>query len=319
MNQYIRKICDFWEHYEPRFVKINKNRIRVLAEQLRQAKPKIPDWQTPELPSASRAFVSHIFYICAIDFAFTHFNPPYHSFSLSPAISGSSAASMCFLRHFGNYEISAEEMLDITANEKRLKKIFKGSKSPGGQTNWPPLIKERGVCLTETAKVLMEHFNGNVFSLLKQSQYETRKLISNLIQYFPTAFGADHYNGLYINKRAQLFPLIYHGRALHSSGVLRPLKNPDDIGPIPDYQIPKYLRAIDVLKYAKSLDKKIANRQILPFGSTEEREIRIATVYAVCELMKLTNLTMPTLDYFLWQGGQKIQYLNHHLTPTTAY
>ena len=312
MNFETQKVCQFWVEHPSKFVKINEQKMKELAQLLQKNRPRIPDWRIPELPSFDRAFVSHLFYICAIDFAFTHFTPPHRSFYFSSEIRGSAAASMCFLRHFGNYEISAEEILAISTNPRRLESFFKGK-------NLPPLLEQRGICLEEAACVLIKIFNGSVFNFLEFSRYETWKIISNLVNYFPVAFGQDRYRDLYLNKRAHLFPLIYHGRALHSNGLLRPLKQPRDIGPIPDYQVPKYLRAIGILQYTSSLDKKIAARKILTFGSAEEMEIRVATVYAVCRLMNLTGLTMPELDYWLWQGGQKIQHLNHHLTPTTAY
>lgn len=324
MNCYTRELCDFWKQYKPRFVKINTGRLAYLAEDLFLQKPTIPDWQTPELPLFSQNFISHLFYICAIDFAFTHFAPPYRSFSLSPTISGSAAASMCFLRHFGNNPISAERMMAIALDETQLGRFFQG-------LNLPPLLSERGTNLAETAAVLKTHFDGNPLNLLQQSRYDPNRLIQMLIKYFPIAFGSDYYRVnaktqgnsaeqlIFPNKRAQLFALIYHGRAVHSSGALKPLQNAEDIGPIADYQVPKYLRAVGVLEYAHILDKKIDCREILPFGSTEEMEIRVATVYAVCELMRLTGLIMPALDHFLWTEGQKVKHLNHHLTPTTAY
>ena len=321
MNTHTQKVREFWKSYQSQFVRINQNRLMEIARQLDRNPPAIPDWRIPELPESDLAFASHLIYICAIDFAFTHFEAPYASFKLSPSVSGSSAASMCFKRYFGNSLISSNEIWKLTQSKSRLKEFFQG-------LNLPPLLEQRHLCLAETAWVMKYKFNDSVINLLEKAEYDAEKIIEILIMEFPYAFGSDFYwvnegrqtekNKIFLNKRAQLFPLIYHGRATYSN-ILLPLKNPQVLGPIVDYQIPKYLRVMGVLEYCPELDQKIADREILPVGSLEELEIRIATAVAISELMKISGLIMPALDHWLWREGQKIQQLKHHLTPTTAY
>ena len=273
------------------------------------------------LPQNPAAFISHNFFINAVNFAFTHFEPPYDKFALNENIRGALASSACFYRRFGENPINPDEILDITSSSKKIKEFFQG-------INLPPLIEERMVNLREAATTLKVAFDGKVENLLQAAKFNVNKLIDLLIVIFPRSYGSDYYKTpetttkselIFLNKRPQLWLLIYQGRATHSKGKLLPLKHTENIGPIADYQVPRYLCAIGALKYSPYLSEKIKKQEIISFGSPEEMEIRCATIFAVCELLKRTKLTMMEIDYFLWSEGRKIQTPQHHLTPTTAY
>jgi len=217
--------------------------------------------------------------------------------------------------------VSVEEMLKIASSLEKTKEFFQG-------VNLPPLIENRRENLHEAAKIVKILFSGDPLNILKENDYTVTKMIDTLITTFPISFGSDYYKVeekqpkprmLFLNKRAQLWPLIYQGRALSSNNQLQKLKDEKSIGPVADYQIPKYLKSVRVLRYKQSLEEKIAAQELIPYGSPEEIEIRCATVYAVAELIKKTGVAMTVLDYFLWTEGQKVKELKHHLTKTTAY
>ena len=327
MNISTCKILRFWEKHKSSHVFVGSLAISRLAEYLKKCPPTVPDWRIPEvLPESDEAFVSHIFYICAVDFAFTHFEPPYEKYQLESGHSGSEALVAAFYRKFGERPISADMILKITDSPVKTEAFFQG-------LNLPPLMEERRLNLQESASVVKNCFGNNPANLLEHSKYSADRLISLLLTYFYRSFGSDCYslspeimnaanfyeNPLFANKRAQLFPLIYQGRALHSQNRLPLLRDEKNIGPVADYQIPKFFRDTGVLRYVPELDDKIANREILSFGSREEMEIRFATIYVINQLQQLTGLTMPALDFFFWSEGQKVKSRHHHLCPTTAY
>ena len=322
MNKYTKQVCEFWTKHNSQYVTVNETKIPSLIKKLSDAKPRIPDWQMPGiLPQSPNAFVSHTFFINAVNFAFTHFKLPHDKFALSKDIRGALASSACFYRRFGENPINPDEILDITSSSKKIKEFFQG-------INLPPLIEERMVNLREAATTLKVAFDGKVENLLQAAKFNVNKLIDLLIVIFPRGYGSDYYKTpgimtkselIFLNKRINLWLLIYQGRTMHSKRKLPLLKHAKDIGPVADYQVPRYLYAAGVLKYQPSLLEKIERQEIIPFGSPEEMEIRCATVFAVCELLKRTKLTMMEIDYFLWSEGRKIQTPQHHLTPTTAY
>lgn len=317
MNKYTKQVCEFWTKNSSQHVTVDKTKISLLRKKMRNAKLQVPNWQMPGiLPQNPTAFISHIFFINAVNFAFTHFEPPYDKYAFNKNILGAPASSACFCRQFGEKPINPSEVLDITLSQTKTKKFFQG-------INLPPLIEERRLSLRAAAAVLKISFDGHVENILEAAKFNVNQLIEQMIMFFPLSYGADYYksksNLLFLNKRIQLWMLIHQGRAMHSQGKLPLLSHIEDIGPVADYQVPRYLHAAGILKYSSSLLEKIEQRKIIPYGSPEEIEIRCATVFAVCELLKKTKLTMMEIDYFLWSEGRKIQTVNHHLTPTTAY
>ena len=133
---------------------------------------------------------------------------------------------------------------------------------------------------------------------------------------------------LKFQKRAQLLAMIYHGRAVSSKGKLQPIRDPESIGPISDYQVPNALRGPDVgvLEYSKDLTRRIAEGKEIKENSIVEVSIRAKTVEVMQELLLLINwlrpqdkqITMAELDYYIWRVGRKSGML-HHYTYTTAY
>lgn len=317
MNKYTGQVCKFWKKHNAQYVTVDETQISSLVKKFRNAKPQVPDWQMPDiLPKNPAAFISHNFFINAVNFAFTRFEPPYNKYALNESIIGALASSACFYRRFGEKPINPDKILDIVSSLEKTKQFFQG-------VNLPPLIEERMSNLREAANILKIVFDGHVENILEAAKFNVNQLIEQMIMFFPLSYGADYYksksNLLFLNKRIQLWMLIHQGRAMHSQGELPLLKNINNVGPVADYQIPRYLNAAGVLKYQPSLMEKIERHEIISFGSPEEIEIRCATVFAVCELLKRTRLTMLAIDHFLWSEGRKIKNVQHHLTPTTAY
>lgn len=313
MNEITEHVCRIWQDTEKEFVAVDAEKLNDLAIALRSETPVTPDWQIPEIfPKNHQAFTSHLLFECAADFAFRHFESG-AKYEVE-GYSGSTAMGRCFFRRFGEGMVIPEYILDMTSSFFRTADFFQGK-------NLPPLLGERQRNLREVAEVLIKKFGGDSMKVLETGDFKVGKdfwddggIVSVLRKNFPIAFGQDYK----FHKRSQLFVLMYQGRALNAGGDLPLLSDPENIGPVVDYQVPNGLRWEGVLRYSGDLAERIDSRKIISKDSREEYEIRIATTYAVAELLKKTGWTIVQLDYRLWSMGQKSPY-PHHLTPTTFY
>lgn len=108
-----------------------------------------------------------------------------------------------------------------------------------------------------------------------------------------------------------------------------------------DYQIPKALRACDVMRFDVYLADKISKSILLPTNSLDEVAIRVGTLIAgemllhsiqkhfcaLCHTLGIpldsneatVSVTAQHLDYALWFGGRSISWMNHHLCRTLMY
>ena len=348
MNENVAAIMNGFEllrddPYYRGIVEVNVRRLREVADNLADSALIAPDWQiSGVLPSSHRAFVSHAFYTAVINFAFRHFGGARNRYIFNRYFHGSFGAGACFHRQFGEKRISAGEILRVTATLSRVKEFLKGKNSV-------PLLSERRDHLREAAEVVSREFGGDPMNIIEQAKFKAEDVIRILVARFPTAFGADYaalpaadykIMTFRFHKRAQLLPLMYHGRASHSNGELPILKDPEYIGPISDPAVPSGLRLLGILIYSPELEDKIARQVLLTAGGREEVLIRLATVYAMQKLLDCVNsrrywyltqprattsclrgkpeITMVELDNYMWKLGRAAG-LPRHLTKTTAY
>jgi hypothetical protein len=302
------------------FVAVDEKEISEMAATLAMETPTAPNFRTKGIfPKKNKVFVNHLLYMCAVDFCFW-LPDPKEKYEVD-GFTGSMAMGRCFHRHFGEDPISPEEMMDIVSSYEKAEKFFRGK-------NLPQLLQERRENLLEVATVLKEKFNGDPNRILWIAGRTARNyvpsifpdIVSILVDNFPVVFGSDSK----FHKRAQLFCLMYQGRAWDSETddqSLRPLNEFEGIGPVIDYQIPRALRHLGILKYSDDLAYRVDNYATIPEGSEEEFEIRAAAVYAVAELLKKLqpmHWTMLELDNWLLEFGRKCPK-PHHRTLTTKY
>lgn len=328
MNQWTRQIVSSWFHpdFEKKYVSIDFVKLVSVAEDLAKQEMQVPDWKMPEvLPMDSKAFLSHLLYINAVNFAFTNFESPFEKFKVGN-FSGSTAMTHCFYRKFGEKPIKYSEILQITDSLELTGKFFRGYTKM-------PLLDERRKNLREVALQLSGWFGDNVMNLLEESHWNAIEIIKNLKLYFWNSYGRDESNfwdgkrwwWLPFHKRPMLFAMMYHGRSSSDKNFPK-LKNPEVIGPVSDYAVPNGLRGTGILVYDNALAEKIDAQTELSPNEREEIEIRTATVVVLNELLRRVNgkrpqnqqITMAELDYQIWTLGREIS-LKHHLTETTAY
>jgi hypothetical protein len=131
-----------------------------------------------------------------------------------------------------------------------------------------------------------------------------------LMESFPLAYGQDEFC-----KRAQLCLMMIaerykkFGRELLLKGFTVAA----------DYQIPKVLRGMGILKLSSDLASTIDSGIPIPAHSDEERALRAATVIACDRLVMQSGVPMAALDYWLWSKREMYSSLRFHLTETSDY
>ena len=93
-----------------------------------------------------------------------------------------------------------------------------------------------------------------------------------------------------------------------------------------DYIVPVALIVMKITQYSDELEQKIMSGKMIERDSTEEIEIRAASIYATAKLTESVNrrredlesLIIPQIDYRLWKHYHATHF-PHHLTYTTMY
>jgi hypothetical protein len=130
-----------------------------------------------------------------------------------------------------------------------------------------------------------------------------------LAQVFPQGYG-DRYL-----KKAQLTLMFIVGQL---NGLTR-TQCQLDVTAAADYQLPKVLRVLGVLRYGKALAERVDQQQPILADSSEERAIRAATVKACERLAAQFGCSLPEVDFWLWLNRNQARDAQFHLTGTTAY
>lgn len=86
-----------------------------------------------------------------------------------------------------------------------------------------------------------------------------------------------------------------------------------------DYQVPRVLRALGILRYAEPLAAKVDGHQLLAEDGVEERAIRAATLLACEAIASHTGGTAADIDNLLWLSQGVAGAARFHLTATRRY
>lgn len=130
-----------------------------------------------------------------------------------------------------------------------------------------------------------------------------------LAEAFPLAF-ADPYL-----KKAQLAISMY---AAHLRSMDRSI-DASDLTAMPDYQVPRVLRALGLVNYSPKLSILVDTGQLISAGSVEENAIRAATILACEHLAVRLDGMAADVDNMLWQSQDVAGTARFHLTETTRY
>jgi len=221
--------------------------------------------------------------------------------------------------------LDAEYLAGLTDEE--AEDIFRG-------TVPMPMVKERAAILRETGQVLRDKYHGSFTNLIERSGHRAfdqgNGIVDRLARDFPSYSDTSLYvdREVVFHKRAQLAVGMLYNRL--RDGDLFKVEDVDELTVFADYQLPRALRSLGILKYSDELAQKVDGRELIPQDSPEEVELRAATVYAADLLLTEVNaarakegneaVSVLNIDYCLWLAGRDApedQY--HHLTETTAY
>jgi hypothetical protein len=210
---------------------------------------------------------------------------------------------------------------------KFLSKIKKGDLSKILEGNVQiPLFEERLNILREIGSVLLKKFNGDFTNLIKKAGGDAQKLLSLIIENFPSFEDSSVFKGkrIYFYKRAQLLTADIY-QAFNGRGLGK-LKNINELTACADYKLPFVLRRLGIFSYSNYLAEKIDNQEPIEKDSEEEIELRANTIWAVELIKQKIKTKIPRAESIhindhLWLLGQKKLKNDkpYHLVRTTAY
>ncbi len=183
-----------------------------------------------------------------------------------------------------------------------------------------PLLEKRRENLAEAGRVLDEKYNGQFIHVLEAAKYDVVNLVKLTAQEFLSFTDRVTINNskVYFLKRAQfnasaISKLTYPGaKKINRTHLLTAFA---------DYKIPQMLRKYGVILYKSDLSERIDSYILLPAGSTEEREIRASSIWAL-ELIrqKIQKYTAAQIADALWLISQnQTDVKPYHRTRSSYY
>ncbi|MDA8278004.1 MAG: hypothetical protein M0Z45_07395 [Actinomycetota bacterium] len=167
------------------------------------------------------------------------------------------------------------------------------------------------IALFQLGQLLIEDYQGDAMNLVEEAGESAGKLVTILASLpFYKDFVIEGSEITYFYKRAQI---AASDIALVTAGQSKQFKDIDRLTIFADNVLPNLLRVEGVLKFSEELTQKIASEQLFEVGSSDEVELRAATVVACESIVNHLNLdhqitiSPRELDQLLWSmGRQKI-------------
>ena len=308
-------------------VSLDYKKIREWAQKVTPRDVKPAEWRFPfHIEEDSQRTLDFFFLANSINYLF--FDPEngekFQTEYRGETYSGSDAmfASLKRAMEEGVPILDADYLSRI--GEKEMKHIFRGNFEL-------PLLKERTQSFREVGKVLKDKYQGHFLNLAREADFQAfdqgKGMVERIVKDFPSFRDESPYpqtgENLIFNKRAQLQVGMLHSR-LEKTGIFA-CKDVKALTVFADYQLPKGLKAMGILKYSPELEKKIAEGELIPKDSLEEQEIRAFTIVASKLLEEEINrregfsVDARGIDFLLWHTARKDNHTPHHRTVTTAY
>jgi len=318
VNPHLAAILKTAQH--AKHVRLNLVRLEELAMQWAGEELSIPDRRIPVYPeSDDEDFIQFLGVANAINFCFTDPKTKlkYETEYLGKKWKGSYGMLAALKRAVENGVPILNPKYLETLPAEDVERIFAGD---------PPLpfLAERLDCLRSAGFTLQRFFRGRYAELFRRARYRAfdggMGIVEQLVYHDP--FYSDIRSSgrdiLQFHKRANLFAMMYHGRALASNGALPLIEDTNDLTPPADYEVPRALRYLGIFEYRPELAAAIDAGATLEANSIWEVEIRTQTVAAMRLLHEKTGKPLAALDFKVWLAGRTAPQ-PHHLTPTTAY
>lgn len=306
-----------------RHVKLDLQALKNQAAQLTPEQLKPANWKFPQyIDEDSPRTID--FFMLANSINFLFFNPEngdkYKTSFNGKEYTGADAMIAGLKRALqeGVPLLDADFLSNV--NREQLAHIFRGNFEL-------PLLDDRLAIFHEVGKVLKEKYQGSFANLTAAANGRAfdrgNGIVERLTRDFPS-FRDTSPEGHTYNKRAQLAVAMLHSR-LEGSGLF---SCPDvgDLTVFADYQLPRGLRNMGVLRYEPALAEKVDNGRPIEKNSTMEQEMRAFTIVAA-ELLREELKKRPEhaaldargLDSYLWMQARQDKNSKPHVTVTTAY
>ena len=341
MNPYLRSMEAFWK--DPEHVFVNESILGGVAVGLAYKEFKLPDWRAPVFPQADdKIFIAFLTVANSINYCFTDFDTGKQfdvEYPAGETQSGAFAMWASFMRALEDGEkiLSPTYLSKLTL--KRAEHIFRCIETP------IPMMHDRVESLRDLGKRMRDVRGRGVdkfANIFEDADFYSYRDDGNGIMQKLVTFScyrdSSIWKGIFLqfHKRAQLLPLMYHGRAMSSGGVLTPIRDPENFIPLADYRVPQALRGLGILEYSLELAQKVDEGKIIGKNSAMEIAIRAQTINVMEMLLEKINghrliasrnknfltptepITMAELDYEIWRLGRKTEG-RHHYTYTTGY
>lgn len=172
-----------------------------------------------------------------------------------------------------------------------------------------PDVDSRMVTLNELLKGDLAAFCEQMTLRVFTSHSITVADAAKVANAFPKAFGDSYL------KKAQL-ALSMYGAYLRNGGCRI---DTTDLTAFADYQVPRVLRALGVLRYCDSLATNVDAGELIAPESQEERTIRASTIIACERIASHCGASASDVDNLLWQSQDVASNARFHLTETTWY
>lgn len=188
------------------------------------------------------------------------------------------------------------------------------------------LLRARMDHLREVGQALLHRWNGTFLTALDQANGSAPALIEMVLHSLPSFRDVVRYDGQAVRfyKRAQI--LVADVQTAFGGQGPGAFSDMEVLTAFADYKVPQVLRRFGILEYAPELQQQLEEHRLIPPDSTEEVEIRAATVWAVEYLRRAlsgrgVHLTSHEIDGRLWHLGQGLPVDAHpyHRTLTVFY
>ncbi|UJR30742.1 hypothetical protein I4U23_018262 [Adineta vaga] len=143
------------------------------------------------------------------------------------------------------------------------------------------MLNERLNVLHETSSILLKEYHGHFINCIKRSGGSAIDLVELVVKKFPAYRDEAVYDGQRVSfyKRAQILVSNIWG-CFNSHGIAH-FTDMDRLTMFADYRVPQVLAHEGVLIYSSELKNRLDKKEEIPFGDSDECEIRAASILAV--------------------------------------
>src|SRR3989344_2077497 len=284
-------------------VRINKEKLDEYVEIWTREDLPIPDWRMPVYTEADDdTFVQFLGVGNALNYCFSDpkTKQKYETEYLDKRWKGAFGMWAALKRALDEDVPILDPNFLTRIDSEEAARIFAGNPTL-------PMFRERVNSLRLAGQALLDNF-GSYAELFRRCNYLAfnngngiiEQLVKHDLGYSDATFFEPTDTTLNFHKRANLFVMMYHGRALASNGTLPVIKDAHELTPPADYEVPKALRHLGILEYSPELANAVDSGVESPFHCRWEQEIRSQTVAAMVALCHKSGKSIAAVDFKVW-------------------